>query len=86
MLERLRERRRGEHERELARLEGNALDEIDNNIFDHLTGGILIRDTNNVIVAYNLFFDCDEVGVDTVSGINGPRSSAFSIRGCHWSS
>jgi hypothetical protein len=47
--------------------------EIDNNIFSKLTGGILIRDTNNVIVAYNLFLDCDEVGVDTTSGINGPR-------------
>jgi hypothetical protein len=51
----------------------NALNEIDNNIFDHLTGGILIRDTNHVIVAYNLFLDCAEVCVDTVSGINGPR-------------
>ena len=51
----------------------NELNEIDNNIFDHLTGGILIRDTNNVIVAYNLFLDCTEVCVDTVSGINGPR-------------
>ena len=51
----------------------NELNEIDNNIFDHLTGGILIRDTNNVIIAYNLFLDCAEVCVDTVSGINGPR-------------
>ena len=49
------------------------LNQIDNNIFAKLTGGILIRDTNNVIVAYNLFLDCDEVGVDTISGINGPR-------------
>jgi hypothetical protein len=49
------------------------LNQIDNNIFSKLTGGILIRDTNNVIVAYNLFLDCDEVGVDTISGINGPR-------------
>ncbi len=49
------------------------MNEIDNNIFDHLTGGILIRDTNNVIIAYNLFLDCVEVCVDTVSGINGPR-------------
>ena len=49
------------------------LNEIDNNIFWKLTGGILIRDTNNVIIAYNLFLDCEEVGVDTVSGINGPR-------------
>ncbi|HWA95539.1 MAG TPA: right-handed parallel beta-helix repeat-containing protein [Terracidiphilus sp.] len=49
------------------------LNQIDNNIFSHLTGGILIRDTNNVIIAYNLFLDCSEVCVDTVSGINGPR-------------
>jgi len=49
------------------------LNEIDNNIFSKLTGGVLIRDTNNVIVAYNLFLDCEEVGVDTISGINGPR-------------
>jgi hypothetical protein len=55
-------------------IEGSdALNQIDNNIFDHLTGGILIRDTNNVIIAYNLFLDCAEVCVDTVSGINGPR-------------
>lgn len=55
-------------------IEGSdALNEIDNNIFDHLTGGILIRDTNHVIIAYNLFFDCATVCVDTVSGINGPR-------------
>ncbi len=51
----------------------NELNQIDNNIFDHLTGGILIRDTNNVIIAYNLFLDCANVGVDTTSGINGPR-------------
>jgi hypothetical protein len=55
-------------------IEGSdVLNEIDNNIFSHLTGGILIRDTNNVIVAYNLFMDCTEVCVDTVSGIDGPR-------------
>ena len=55
-------------------IEGSdALNQIDNNIFDHLTGGILIRDTNNVIIAYNLFIDCAEVCVDTMSGINGPR-------------
>jgi hypothetical protein len=55
-------------------LEGSdALNEIDNNIFFRLTGGILVRDTNHVIIAYNLFLDCAEVGVDTVSGINGPR-------------
>jgi hypothetical protein len=51
----------------------NVLNEIDNNIFSNLTGGILIRDTNNVIVAYNLFLDCTQVCVDTTSGINGPR-------------
>lgn len=45
----------------------------DDNIFSNLTGGILIRDTNNVIAAYNLFLDCKEVCVDTVSGINGHR-------------
>ncbi len=49
------------------------LNQIDDNIFSDLTGGILIRDTNNVIIAYNLFLDCKEVCVDTVSGINGPR-------------
>ena len=49
------------------------LNQIDNNIFSDLTGGILIRDTNNVIIAYNLFLDCKEVCVDTMSGINGPR-------------
>jgi hypothetical protein len=55
-------------------IEGSeVLNQIDNNVFSHLTGGILIRDTNNVIVAYNLFLDCDEVCVDTISGINGPR-------------
>ena len=55
-------------------IEGSeALNQIDNNIFSNLTGGILIRDTNNVIIAYNLFLDCTEVCVDTMSGINGPR-------------
>jgi hypothetical protein len=55
-------------------LEGsNDLNQIDNNIFDHLTGAILIRDTNNVIIAYNLFLDCAEVGVDTTSGLGNPR-------------
>ena len=55
-------------------IEGSdGLNEIDNNIFSDLTGGILIRDTNNVIIAYNLFLNCKEVCVDTVSGINGPR-------------
>lgn len=59
------------------------LNQIDNNIFSKLTGGILIRDTNNVIVAYNLFLDCDEVGVDTVSGINGPRPIAGHTNDVH---
>jgi len=55
-------------------IEGSeALNQIDNNIFSHLTGGILIRDTNNVIIVYNLFLNCDEVGVDTVSGLGAPR-------------
>jgi hypothetical protein len=55
-------------------IEGSdALNEIDNNIFDDLTGGILIRDTNHAIIAYNLFLNCAQVCVDTVSGINGPR-------------
>lgn len=49
------------------------LNEIDNNIFSNLTGGILIRDTNNVIVAHNLFLDCKEVCVDTISGLGAPR-------------
>jgi hypothetical protein len=59
------------------------LNQIDNNIFSHLTGGILIRDTNNVIVAYNLFMDCTEVCVDTVSGINGPRPIAGHTNDVH---
>ncbi|WP_442888270.1 right-handed parallel beta-helix repeat-containing protein [Congregicoccus parvus] len=50
------------------------LNMIDNNVFDSLTGAILIRDTNNVIVAYNLFVDCEEAAVDTRSGIGGPRA------------
>ena len=55
-------------------IEGSEVpNEIDNNIFSDLTGGILIRDTNNVIIAYNLFLNCHQVCVDTVSGINGPR-------------
>jgi hypothetical protein len=65
-------------------IEGSdALNEIDNNIFDHLTGGILIRDTNHVIIAYNLFLDCDTVCVDTVSGINGPRPIAGHTNDVH---
>ncbi|WP_263418166.1 right-handed parallel beta-helix repeat-containing protein [Terriglobus albidus] len=55
-------------------IEGSdALNEIDNNIFDHLTGGVLIRDTNHVIIAYNLFVDCAKVCIDTASGLGAPR-------------
>jgi hypothetical protein len=55
-------------------IEGSdVLNQIDNNIFSNMTGGILIRDTNNVIIAYNLFLDCKEAAVDTIAGINGPR-------------
>jgi hypothetical protein len=55
-------------------IEGSdALNQIDNNIFDHLTGGILIRDTNHVIIAYNLFIDCAKVCVDTTAGLGAPR-------------
>jgi hypothetical protein len=55
-------------------IEGSdALNQIDNNIFWRLTGGILIRDTNHVIIAYNLFLDCAEVAVDTRSGLGAPR-------------
>lgn len=65
-------------------IEGSdALNQIDNNIFSNLTGGILIRDTNNVIIAYNLFLDCKEVCVDTVSGINGPRPIAGHTNDVH---
>jgi hypothetical protein len=49
------------------------LNQVDNNIFDSLTSAILIRDTNNVIIAYNLFMNCAEVGIDTASGLGGPR-------------
>ena len=65
-------------------IEGSeALNQIDNNIFSDLTGGILIRDTNNMIIAYNLFLDCKEVCVDTVSGINGPRPIAGHTNNVH---
>ncbi len=65
-------------------IEGSdALNQIDDNIFYHLTGGILIRDTNNVIIAYNLFLDCEEVCVDTMSGINGPRPIAGHTNDVH---
>jgi parallel beta-helix repeat protein len=59
------------------------LNQIDNNIFSDVTGGILIRDTNNVIIAYNLFLDCKEVCVDTISGINGPRPVAGHTNDVH---
>lgn len=49
------------------------LNMVDNNIFDSLTGAILVRDTNNVIIAYNMFMNCEETGVDTRSGLGGPR-------------
>ena len=55
-------------------IEGSeVLNMVDNNIFDSLTSAILIRDTNNMIVAYNLFLNCEEAGIDTRSGIGGPR-------------
>ena len=34
---------------------------------------MLIRDTNNVIVAHNLFIDCEDVAVTSTSGLGGPR-------------
>jgi hypothetical protein len=46
---------------------------VDNNIFYKLTGGILIRDTNKLTVAHNLFLDCETAGVTSMAGINGPR-------------
>jgi hypothetical protein len=49
------------------------LNQIDNNVFDSLTSAILIRDTNNVIIAHNLFLNCAEVGIDTASGLGAPR-------------
>ncbi|HTO05245.1 MAG TPA: right-handed parallel beta-helix repeat-containing protein, partial [Opitutus sp.] len=49
------------------------LNQIDNNIFDSVTSAILIRDTNNVIIAYNLFLNCAQVGIDTASGLGAPR-------------
>lgn len=55
-------------------IEGSeVLNQVDNNVFDSLTSAILIRDTNNVIIAHNLFLNCAEVGVDTASGLGGPR-------------
>lgn len=46
--------------------------EIDDNIFSGLTGGVLIRDTNNLIVSNNLFLDC-RVGVTMTTGLAAPR-------------
>ncbi|MGH9771833.1 MAG: right-handed parallel beta-helix repeat-containing protein [Candidatus Acidiferrales bacterium] len=46
--------------------------EVDNNIFYNLTGGVLIRDTNNLIVANNLFMDC-RIGVTMTTGLAAPR-------------
>jgi len=55
-------------------IEGShVLNQVDNNIFYKLRGGILIRDTNNVIVAQNLFADCEDAGVTGTSGLGGPR-------------
>jgi hypothetical protein len=47
--------------------------QVDNNIFLKIRGGLLIRDTNNVIVAQNLFIDCEDAGVTSTSGLGGPR-------------
>ena len=46
--------------------------EIDDNIFSGLTGGVLIRDTNNLIVTDNLFLDC-RIGVTMTAGLAAPR-------------
>ena len=55
-------------------IEGSSdLNQIDNNIFDSLTSAVLIRDTNNVIIAHNLFLNCAEAGIDTASGLGAPR-------------
>lgn len=51
----------------------DGLNQVDNNIFYKLTGGILIRDTNNATVANNLFIDCETAGVTSTSGLGGPR-------------
>ncbi|MFB3777183.1 MAG: right-handed parallel beta-helix repeat-containing protein [Bryobacteraceae bacterium] len=49
------------------------VNQIDNNIFMKIRAGVLIRDTNNVIVAHNLFIDCEDAGVTSTSGLGGPR-------------
>ncbi len=65
-------------------IEGSdALNQIDNNIFANITGGILIRDTNHVIIAYNLFLDCAKVCIDTASGLGGPRPIAGHTNDVH---
>jgi hypothetical protein len=46
--------------------------EVDDNIFSGLTGGVLIRDTNNLIVSNNLFLNC-RIGVTMTSGLAAPR-------------
>jgi len=46
--------------------------EIDNNVFSDLTGGVLMRDTNNLIVANNLFLHC-RVGITMTTGLAEPR-------------
>jgi hypothetical protein len=52
----------------------NKVNQIDNNVFYKLRGGVLIRDTNNVIVAQNLFIDTEDAGVTSTSGLrNQPR-------------
>ncbi len=54
-------------------IEATALpNEIDNNIFSGLTAGVLIRDTNNLIVANNLFLDC-RAGISMTTGLAAPR-------------
>ena len=66
-------------------IEGSdALNQIDNNIFANITGGILIRDTNHVIISYNLFLDCAKVCIDTASGLGGrPRPIAGHTNDVH---
>ena len=51
--------------------------QIDNNVFAKVRGGVLIRDTNNLIVAQNLFIDAEDAGVTSTSGLRGqPRPIA----------
>jgi len=52
----------------------NRVNQIDNNVFYKIKGGVLIRDTNNLIVAQNLFIDSEDAGVTSTSGLRGqPR-------------